>query len=403
MEDQKRTDKEKIKNPPNLYKRGDSWILDFFYRGDRHTENLGPVSRTIAKETRDKRKGEAAAGKLEIGTKVKDAVFETVCTEYLEFYQANTRPRSYERHAMSSIPLKAFFGTMRLSQITPFQVDKYKLDRKSSCVCVTKPKEKVGRCPTCKHLVRGKADATINRELAMLRHLFSKAIAWKYAKVSPFGTGSEKAKLYKENNGRTRYLTQEEAGRLLKECNDDLRPVVLLAMHSGFRKSEIKTLKWGSVNFSSTSITVESCYSKNGDSRTVPMTPDVLVSMKALYDERKPEPDDVVFTLDGEEWGNWRKAFAGACSRAKITSFRFHDLRHCFGSWLAMNGVPDKGRMQLMGHKRPEMTARYTHLSVDYMRKAVADLPAFGHEKTETESQQISQRGEASKVVAFGK
>lgn len=363
----------------NLFKREGSWVLDFRLRGQRYVENLGPVSITVAKEVRTKRRAAAAAGSLDAGQKIKDVLFENACTEYLAFYKDSTRPRSYDRHVISAIPLKAFFGTMRLSQVTPFQVDKYKLERKS----------------------KKKADATVNRELGMLRHLFNKAIAWKYAKTSPFGHGDEKAKLYKENNARTRHLTHEEAGRLLKECNEDIRPVVLLAMHSGFRKSEIQTLKWGSVNFSTTSITVESCYSKNGEPRTVPMSPDVLVSMKALHDARKPSPDDVVFTLDGRT-RNWRKAFAGACSRAKITNFRFHDLRHCFGSWLAMNGVPDKGRMDLMGHKDAKMTARYTHLSVEYMRKAVADLPVFGVEAS-SDSQQISQRDEAPRVIAFAK
>ena len=68
-----------------------------------------------------------------------------------------------------------------------------------------------------------------------------------------------------------------------------------------------------------------------------------------------------------------------------------------------MNGVPDKGRMELMGHKTAEMTARYTHLSVEYKRQAVANLPQFGKAVLESESQQISQQAEETKVVAFGK
>jgi integrase len=80
----------------------------------------------------------------------------------------------------------------------------------------------------------------------------------------------------------------------------------------------------------------------------------------------------VVFTFEGRPWLTWRRSFRTALKRAGITNFRWHDLRHCFGSSLAMNGVPDKGRMELMGHKTAEMTARYTHLSVEYKRQAVA-------------------------------
>src|SRR5262245_18900011 len=56
--------------PKNLFKRGDSWVLDFFYRGERYTENLGPISRTVAQERRDKRKGDIAAGELAVNHKL---------------------------------------------------------------------------------------------------------------------------------------------------------------------------------------------------------------------------------------------------------------------------------------------------------------------------------------------
>jgi integrase len=130
------------------------------------------------------------------------------------------------------------------------------------------------------------------------------------------------------------------------------------------------------------------------------MSPHVLVALRTLHEQRKPAADDLVFTLDGKPWKVWRTAFTNAPSRAKIQNFRFHDQRHCFGSWLAMNGVPDKERMELMGHKDAKMTARY----VEHKRQVVACLPAFKAETLKTESQQmISQREESKKVVAFAK
>jgi len=56
--------------------------------------------------------------------------------------------------------------------------------------------------------------------------------------------------------------------------------------------------------------------------------------------------------------------------------------------------------MELMRHKTPAMTLRYSHLSVEYKRQAIADLPSFS---AEMDSQQISQQAEETKVVAFGK
>ena len=58
------------KNPKNLYRRGNSWVLNFVFHGERYVEVLGPMSRTVAKERRDKRKGDIASGELAVNGKV---------------------------------------------------------------------------------------------------------------------------------------------------------------------------------------------------------------------------------------------------------------------------------------------------------------------------------------------
>src|SRR5947209_956933 len=113
------------KNPSNLFLRGDSWVLDFYFRGKRYSETLGPLSRTRAKEIRDKRKGEAAAGEFVINghrwinkkwvkeiqkPMIEDPQFETAVQRYLDWYQGQSRPTSYERQKTCAIPLKAAFG-----------------------------------------------------------------------------------------------------------------------------------------------------------------------------------------------------------------------------------------------------------------------------------------------------
>jgi integrase len=84
-----------------------------------------------------------------------------------------------------------------------------------------------------------------------------KCVKWKLAKSSPM----THAKLHKENNGRVRFLTQEEAGRVLMACNIDFRIVVLAAMMTGFRRSELRSLRWTNIAFLNGSITIESSYS----------------------------------------------------------------------------------------------------------------------------------------------
>jgi len=296
------------------------------------------MSRTAAKEKRDKRKGDIAVGELAVNGKVwrnkrweqtdeqpsvEDILFEEACEKYLEWYKGHSRPRSHERHATSSIaPLKAALTGKRLSQISAFAIDKYKLERKAA----------------------QKAESTINRDLTMLKHLFSKCITWKFAKSTPM----KNVKLYKESNNRVRYLTDKEARRLLTACNKDFRIVALAAMLTGLRRNELRSLRWSNVDFENDSIKVESAYSKNGVFGSV-LHPDLKKVLKQLDDEQKPAPEDNVFVNRyNKPWKSWRTAFKNACERAKIKDFHFHDLRHCFGSWLAMHGTDIKARMELM-------------------------------------------------------
>ena len=100
----------------------------------------------------------------------------------------------------------------------------------------------------------------------------------------------------------------------------------------------------------------------------------------------------------------WRAtAWRSAVKRAGIKDFRFHDSRHCFGSWLAMNDVAEKDRMELMGHKTAGMSARYAHLSQDYKRQAVAKLLALGTSESEAKPPSNPPSEEMAKVVYFGK
>jgi integrase len=104
---------------------------------------------------------------------------------------------------------------------------------------------------------------TINRELAFLRHLYSMAMTWGTATDKPV----KKVKFARENNGRIRMLSAEEETHLLAYCGPQLRPLVLTALHMGFRKSELLSLTWRDIDFRHRVITVQAAYAKNGDSR----------------------------------------------------------------------------------------------------------------------------------------
>jgi len=77
---------------------------------------------------------------------------------------------------------------------------------------------------------------------------------------------------------------------------------------------------------------------------------------------------------NGAAWGAITTAFTVALKRAKITAFRFHDLRHTCASWLVMDGATLMEVREILGHQTLSMSLRYAHLSPGRLREAVARL-----------------------------
>jgi site-specific recombinase XerD len=72
--------------------------------------------------------------------------------------------------------------------------------------------------------------------------------------------------------------------------------------------------------------------------------------------------------------GTVTAAFRRAVKRAQLSDFHFHDLRHCFASYLTMGGANLRAVQTLLGHKDLRMTMRYSHLSPEHLQGAVKAL-----------------------------
>jgi integrase len=120
---------------------------------------------------------------------------------------------------------------------------------------------------------------------------------------------------------------------------------------------------------------------KNGDSRTVPMTNtlrDLFSGLARPLDRQSlvlPQWDPRALTV----------AFGRLVRSLGLANLRFHDLRHDAASTLTMAGVPQRTIMALLGHRDPRMTLRYQHLSPEQFRDAVRalDRPSRSHTMAE--------------------
>jgi integrase len=142
---------------------------------------------------------------------------------------------------------EAFTGY--LSALTAKRVENYKVKRRASV-----------------------DPATVNRELALIKPMCTKAMEWGYLKVNPLRS----VRLLKEPPGRLRYLTQQEMDPLVEACLPHLRSIDITALHTGMRKSEILGLKWQEVDLGAKTITLRQ--TKNNETRVIPLN-------QILYDE----------------------------------------------------------------------------------------------------------------------
>jgi integrase len=377
-----------------IYKRGENWYADFFFHGERIRRMIGP-KRKGAEKVIAKWKAEVAENKFLDKQKEPDPIkFREFAKEYLQWAKANKKPSSYDRELSTMRRLSNEFENHIIQNITTWQIEKWKARRKveirrpNAVIGSFMKKEKDGTqreiwyveydCPRqgrVKRIVANKKEAelylekigapvkpaTVNRELSLLKHMFTKAIEWSKVKENP----AKKVKLLKGEVKRVRFLMPDEIRDLLSNCADHLKPIVTVALHTGMRKGELLGLKWEQVNFDQGIITLTD--TKNNERRDLPMNETVKAMLQAT--ERKG--DYVFCNGEGETFANVRRSFETAVRKSKIEDFRFHDLRHTFASNLVMEGVDIMTVKELMGHKDLTMTLRYSHLAPNYKTKAV--------------------------------
>ncbi len=321
-----------------VLKRNNNWWIDYYFKGRRKREKIGPNKRE-AEIVLGKRKAQIREGKFFDIQRQEKVKFEEFTEIYLENY-ARPNKRSAWRDEISIKHLLTYFKGKYLYEIVSLDAEDYKRKRKEEV-----------------------SPSTVNRELTCLKTIFNKAKEWGKVKENPIS----KVKFFKEENRRLRFLEKEEIGKLISACEGNLAIIVTLALHTGMRKGEILSLKWRDIDFSRKIITLLN--TKGGEKREVPMD-DLLYDILLPLPKHKESPY-VFCNKEGKPFQDIRKSFATALKKAGIKEFRFHDLRHTFASQLVMMGIDLKTVQELLGHKSFEMTLRYAHLSSDHKRTAI--------------------------------
>lgn len=216
--------------------------------------------------------------------------------------------------------------------------------------------------------------ATVNRYVAAVKHMFTKAVEWEMVEDSIL-KHMKRVKFLPENNRRLRYLSGEECQKLLGCCDAHLRPIVVTALNTGMRKEEILSLTWDNVDLKHGFILLNQDQTKNSERKEVPINGTLRETLSAVT-RRLDIPYVFYDPTSGKRYLDVKRSFKTALKRAGIKDFKFHDLRHTFASQLVMTGADLTTVKDLLGHKTLAMTLRYAHLAPAHKVKAVDMLDA---------------------------
>ena len=328
-----------------LFLRGKTWILDCRIDGTRHVMKLGKgISRTVAAELANVKRSGILRGELGIGKKKKDLSFDEARKRFEAWAMASKKASTARAYKECLRRLTESFSGARLSAISPFLVEKHKQRR-----------------------VHAGARVPVNRELAILKSLFNRCREWKlFEGDNPVVS----VKMLKEPRQRLRFLEREEEARLLAECTEPLRTLVLIGTNCGLRlKSEALTLRWDDVDVTRRTLTVAAAYSKSGTSRTVSLNSVMLAALSRL-----PRISEFVFAKPNGKPYHAIRGFRAACDRAGLTGVTPHSTRHTFATRLVENGVDLRTVQELGGWATLSLIQRYAHVSPSRKVEAVEGL-----------------------------
>lgn len=331
----------------SLYKRGNMWWVKYYRSGRPIRESTGTDKEGEAKKFLKRREGDIASGRVVI-PRMERIRFENLAEDYLNDYRVNGK-RSLDQAERNVRHLAEFFAGRRVVAISTADIRTY-IDRRQKA---------------------GTANATINRELAALKRMFSLAAQAEKIRHRPY------IPMLVEDNVRQGFFEEDAFRSVLRNLPEEVKPVASFAYITGWRaQSEVLPLTWSQADFRGDVVRLEPGTTKNREGRTFPMFPELraLLEAQRAYTERIQRDQGRiipwVFHRNGEPIRSFRRSWRTACHRAGQPGRIPHDLRRTAVRNMVRRGIPERVAMQLSGHKTRSIFDRYHIVSEGDLQEA---------------------------------
>lgn len=330
-----------------VYKRKGTKSKHFYFKFSIR----GVVYKETVPTARTKRQAEEA--ELAARQEIHEGKYSTVSKSILfsEFVKTHYLPWAEKHHAEGHVDktvantLVNHFKTETVAQISPMGIEGFKIKQAKRTTQYGRPF----------------AATTINLALQHLSGIMNMAVRYDFIRKNPCSG----VKKLPAPRGRLRYLLPDEETALLvasERSQGYLRPLIQLAIWTGFRQGELLGLQRSHIDFGRNLIFVMDPKWKKDPRKTegFPMSQSVRELVTVLCSGRH----EYLFTK-----GNGKPptrvaaahVFQGACRRAGILDLSFHALRHTFGTRLGDRDVNLKKIARLMGHANTKQTEVYVH------------------------------------------
>ena len=299
------------------------------------------------------REGDVERG-IPINPKMGRITFEDAAADLLNDYKVNGKETHAHAKRRIDLHLKPLFKGKRLLSITTTEIRAYVAGRQAV----------------------GAANATINRELAALRRMFTLAV--QAGKLH----GKPHIPMLREDNVRRGFFEAAQFDAVRSHLPEALRPVVTFAYLTGWRlKSEVLSIEWRQVDWQRRVVRLDPGTTKNREGRSFPFTADLETLLKQQHVEHEQLKKTgrivpLVFHRDGERIRDFRKVWETACKAAGCPGRIPHDFRRTAVRNLERAGVPRSAAMAMVGHKTEAIYRRYAIVDSGALREAAAKIDA---------------------------
>ncbi|MHB8233005.1 MAG: tyrosine-type recombinase/integrase, partial [bacterium] len=334
----------------SIFKRGKYFYYLFYLNGKKYKGSCRTTDRNLAKAVENSVRGNVVRKTFELPIE-RNILFLTAWNDYVKNLNNSIGTiRGKISHSKHFLPI---FGDKNLSSITIGDIKRYRLQRKLETISMDKNKRKRESEISFK---------TVNSEIHTLSNFFNYAIENEFLQVNPA------VKIKKLNElKRIKTLSDGDIYRLIALIKSKpLKDLISFLIFTGCRKGEALELKWEDVDLQNGIIAIKA--TKTKEDRRIPVS-EVLKELLLNIDRTS----EYVFARNGKRIKHFYKSFYSACGKLGLKDFHIHDLRHVFASKMVMNGTSLYITGELLGHKTPAMTKRYSHLVPETLKKAVDD------------------------------